>query len=183
MINLDTFRPQFNKVLEHLKQALGSLRTGRANAAILDSVQVEAYGQRMPLKGVASVSVADARTLLVEPWDKNFVKEVEKAITEAKLGLNPINEGQMIRLPLPVLTEETRKDLVKILNQKLEQERIALRQLRDSVREKIMAAEKNKEIGEDQRFRLQQKLDEMAKDYNERIKAAGQEKEKEIMTV
>ncbi|MEK9183070.1 MAG: ribosome recycling factor [Patescibacteria group bacterium] len=183
MLNLDTFRPQFTKILDHLKNELGSLRTGRANAAVLDSVQVQAYGQSMLLKSIASISVPDARTIAVEPWDKGLLKDVEKAIVEAKLGINPVNEGQLIRLPMPSLTEESRRDLIKILNQKLEQGRITARQLRDTVREKIVQEEKEKLIGEDQRFRLQQKLDEMVKEINDKIKVMGEEKEKEIMTV
>lgn len=183
MLNLETFRPQFTKILDHLKNELGSLRTGRANAAILDSVQVQVYGQSMPLKGIASISVPDARTIAVEPWDKSILKDVEKAIVEARLGVNPVNEGQLIRLPMPSLTEESRKDLIKVLNQKLENARITTRQQRDAVREKIVQEEKEKLIGEDQRFRLQQKLDEMVKEMNDKIKAMGEEKEKEIMTV
>lgn len=183
MINLETFRPQFTKILDHLKNELGSLRTGRANAAILDSVQVQVYGQSMPLKGIASISVPDARTIAVEPWDKSILKDVEKAILDAKIGVNPVNDGQSIRLPMPSLTEESRKDLIKVLNQKLEQSRITTRQQRDTVRDKIVQEEKEKLIGEDQRFRLQQKLDEMVKEVNDKIKAMGEEKEKEIMTV
>lgn len=183
MINLDSHRQDFNKLLDHLKTELLALRTGRANAAILDIVQVEAYGQRMPLKGVASISIPDPRTIVIEPWDKTILKEVEKAIIEAKIGLNPINEGRLIRLPLPSLTEESRQEIIKILNQKLEQTRIAIRQLRDGIREKIIQEEKQKLMGEDQRFKLQQKLDEITKEYNDKIKAMGGEKEKEIMTV
>lgn len=183
MINLDSHRQDFNKLLDHLKTEISALRTGRANTAILDIVQVEAYGQRMPLKGVASISLPDPRTIVIEPWDKTILKEVEKAIIEAKIGLNPINEGKLIRLPLPSLTEESRQEIIKILNQKLEQTRIAIRQLRDSIREKIFQEEKQKLMGEDQRFKLQQKLDEITKEYNDKIKARGEEKEKEIMTI
>ena len=183
MLNLETFRPQFTKILDHLKTELGSLRTGRANAAILDTVQVQAYGQSMLLKSVSSISVPDARTIAVEPWDKGILKDVEKAILDAKLGVNPVNDGQSIRLPMPSLTEESRKDLIKVLNQKMEQARITTRQQRDAVRDKIVQEEKEKLIGEDQRFRLQQKLDEMVKEVNDKIKAMGEEKEKEILTV
>lgn len=183
MINLETFRPQFTKILDHLKVELGSLRTGRANAAILDTVQVRAYGQSMLLKSVSSITVPDARTIAVEPWDKSILKDVEKAILDAKIGVNPVNDGQSIRLPMPSLTEESRKDLIKVLNQKMEHARITTRQQRDAVRDKIVQEEKEKLIGEDQRFRLQQKLDEMVKEVNDKIKAMGEEKEKEIMTV
>lgn len=183
MLNLETFSPQFTKILDHLKVELGSLRTGRANAAILDTVQVQAYGQSMLLKSVSSISVPDARTITVEPWDKSILKDVEKAILDAKIGVNPVNDGQSIRLPMPSLTEESRKDLIKVLNQKMEHARITTRQQRDVVRDKIVQEEKEKLIGEDQRFRLQQKLDEMVKEVNDKIKAMGEEKEKEIMTV
>ncbi len=183
MLNLEIFRPQFTKILDHLKVELGSLRTGRANAAILDTVQVQAYGQSMLLKSVSSISVPDARTIAVEPWDKSILKDVEKAILDAKIGVNPVNDGQSIRLPMPSLTEESRKDLIKVLNQKMEHARITTRQQRDAVRDKIVQEEKEKLIGEDQRFRLQQKLDEMVKEVNDKIKAMGEEKEKEIMTV
>lgn len=183
MFNFDSFLPDFNKVIDRVKSELTALRTGRANAAILDAVQVEAYGQRMPLKGVASISLPDARTLVVEPWDKGLLKEVEKAIIDAQIGLQPINEGKFIRLTMPMMTEESRKELLKILGQKLEQGRISLRQLRDSLRDKIFQEEKAKLIGEDQRFKLQEKLDEKVKEHNEKLKKMGEEKEKEIMTI
>lgn len=183
MLNLDVFLSEFNKILEHLKIELNALRTGRANVAILDAVMVEAYGGQMSLKSVASVGVPDSKTILIEPWDKNILKDIEKGIVQAKIGLNPVNEGNFIRLVMPMMTEETRKELIKILGQKLEQRRVSVRQLRDKIREQIIKEEKEKLIGEDQRFKLQQKLDEIVREYNEKIKALGEEKEREIMTV
>lgn len=183
MLNLDSFSPDFNKILDRMKAELKSLRTGRANASILDAVIVEVYGQRLPLKGLASISVPDSKTLVVDPWDKNILRDVEKAIIEAKIGLQPINEGKFIRLPMPLMTEETRQELIKILGQKLEQARISIRQLRDKIRDQIFKEEKEKLLSEDQRFKLQQKLDEAVKDYNDKIKAAGEEKEREIMVI
>ncbi len=183
MISLDTYKPGLSKITEHLKEELSHLRTGRANAAILDGVQIEAYGGMMPLKGVASISAADAKTITVEPWDKSLLKDVERAIQMAGLGINPVNDGKIIRLTMPPMTEEFRRDMVKVIGQKLEQERVVLRQLRDQIRDDIFAAEKNKEISEDQRFQIQEKLEKITKDLNENLKIIAEEKEKEVMTI
>lgn len=183
MINIESFNTDFYKIIEHLKGELGQLRTGRANASILDIVMVDVYGSRMNLKGVASITVPDPKTLTIEPWDKSIMKDVEKAITEANLGLNPVNDGKVIRLVMPSMTEENRKTLLKVAGQKAEASRISLRQLRDSIRDKIAAEEKAKTLSEDQRFILQEKLDKIVKEQNDKIKAMSEEKEKEIMTI
>lgn len=183
MVNLDTFTSDFTKIMERFKSDLDQLRTGRANASILDMVMVEAYGSRTPLKGLASVAVPDSRTLTVEPWDKSILKDVEKAIVDANIGLNPINDGRLIRLVMPSMTEESRKDLIKVVGQKAEHMRISLRQLRDSIRDKIVAEEKAKTLNEDQRFQMQEKLDKTVKDHNDKIKLMAEAKEKDIMTI
>ncbi len=182
-INLEASQADFDKVLERLKSELGGLRTGRANAAVLEPVVVEAYGSRLPLKSVASITVPDAKTLAVEPWDKNLFKEVEKGIIEANLGLNPINDGRVLRLSIPAMTEENRRALIKILGAKLEERRVELRLLRDSLREKIFAAEKEKLMGEDERYRLLERLDELTRQSTDKIKRLGEGKEQEIMTI
>lgn len=183
MVNLETFTADFTKIMERFKGDLDQLRTGRANASILDMVMVEAYGSRTALKGLASVAVPDARTLTVEPWDKSILKEVEKAIVEANIGLNPINDGRLIRLVMPAMTEESRKNLLKVMGQKAESARISVRQLRDNIRDKVVAEEKAKTLNEDQRFQMQEKLDKTVKDYNDKIKLMAEAKEKEIMTI
>lgn len=183
MFNFDAYSSEFKKIEERLKTDLDHLRTGRANASILDLVQVEAYGAMTPLKGMASITIPDSKTIAIEPWDKSILKEIEKAIVAANLGLQPVNDGKAVRLVMPPMTEEFRKELIKVVNQKMEQARIALRQLRDQIREKIFAEEKAKTMGEDERFRLQEKLDKQAKDFNDKIKLMGEEKEKEIMTI
>lgn len=159
------------------------MRTGRANAAILDGVMVEAYGSHLPLKGAASITVPDPKTIMAEPWDKNLLKEVEKAILTANLGISPVNDGKAVRLNMPPMTEEFRKELLKVVNQELERARISLRQLRDRIRDKIFGEEKAKLIGEDQRFALQEKLEKMVKEQNDFLKNLAGEKEKEIMTI
>lgn len=180
---LENHLADFNKALDHFKADIATLKTGRANAAILDGVLVEAYGAKTPLNQIASISAPEARSIVVQPWDKNVLKEVEKAIQESGLGLNPVNEGDKIRIVIPQMTEESRKEIAKILRQKIEQARIALRTIRDDVKEEIAAAEKNKEFGEDEKFRQMEDLDKKISAFNEQIKKIGESKEKEIMTV
>ncbi len=180
---IDQYKEELGGVIDYLKKEISSIRTGRANPQILDNVQVDAYGTKTPLNQVASISVPEARTIVVEPWDKNIIKDAEKAIREANIGVNPVNEGNIVRLTVPQLTEESRKELIKMLNEKLEQARIKLRSLRDRIKEGIQKAEKNNEITEDDRFKLLKELDETISDYNKKIEAIGEEKEKEIMTV
>lgn len=183
MINLDSYKPEFDKAIEHLKNEIAALRTGRATPALVEDILVEAYGVKTPLKGLASVSVSDPKTLLIEPWDKGVLKEIEKSIQLANIGINPVNEGVRLRLSIPPLTEESRMELIKILQQKLEQSRISLRSIRDKVRGEIVEAERQKQITEDDRYRSQEKLDELIEEYNFRIKEIGEQKEKEIMTI
>jgi len=173
---------EFNKAIEHYKHEIGTLKTGRVTPMILDNIRVEAYGVKNPLNQLGSVTV-DGRSLLIQPWDKSLIKEVEKAIVESELGLSPANEGERIRINIPPLTEETRKEIVKILHQKAEHAKVAIRQIRDKVREEIVEAEKNKEFGEDEKFRLLEEVDKKVGGFNDQIKAVTDDKEEEIMTV
>lgn len=182
-MNIENYKTDFDKTIEHLKGELGALRTSRATPALVEHIPVEVYGAHQPVKALASLSVPDPRTLLIEPWDKSIIKEMEKAISMAGTGLNPVNEGNFLRIVLPQMTEEGRKQLVKLLSVKIEEARVAVRGIREKARAVIQTAEKNKAIGEDERYRLQEKLDKMVGEYNEAIKKLGEEKEKEIMTV
>lgn len=183
MINIQESKSEFQKVIEHLKKELSQFRTGRATPALIEDIKVEAYGSVMDMKAVGSIQVTDPKTLAVEPWDKNLLKDIEKAILAADIGINPVNDGKVIRLPMPKLTEETRKDLIKVMGKKLEEARVGVRRVRDEVKEKILAEEKAKKIAEDERYRAQDALDKMASEFNETVKKMGEEKEKEIMTV
>ncbi len=174
---------EFQKAVEFFKKDISSLRTGRANTAILEGVQVEAYGAKTPLVGLANVVAADARSLIVSPWDKNVVKDVEKAIIEAGLGVGVVNEGDKIRLTIPAMTEENRQDLVKRLNEKTEQAKVSVRQNREVIKTAIEKAEKGKAISEDDRFRFMEELEEEVKKVNEELKAIRDKKEKEVMTI
>jgi len=172
----------FAKAIDHYQQEIGRLKTGRVTPMLLDSIRVEAYGIKNPLNQLGSVTI-DGRSLLIQPWDKNVIKDIEKAIVESDLGLSPANEGERIRVSIPPLTEETRKEIVKLLHQKAEQAKVAIRQIRDQVREEIMEAEKNKEFGEDEKFSLLEEVDKKVGGFNDQIKNITEEKEEEIMTV
>ena len=182
-MNINDHKPEFNKAIEFLKQDITGLRTGRASTAMVEDIHVEAYGTRQPLKAVASISIADPKTLNVDPWDKSLLSAVEKGIRDSGLGINPVNDGRLIRLVLPELTVERRAELTKILHQKLENARISIRQIREDVRSLINEGEKDGSVTEDEKFRLQEELDKLVKDYNEEIKQIGEKKELEINSV
>jgi ribosome recycling factor len=180
---LSNYQPQFQQVLDFLKSDISSLRTGRANPTILDGVMVEAYETRQALSGLASITVPDARSIVVDPWDKSILKNIEKGIIEADLGMAPAIQGQQIRLTVPLMTEENRKQLVKALGEKLEHARKSIRNVRDEAKTAIAKAEKDGEIAEDAKYKLLEQLDRNAAGFNEKIKTVGDEKEKDIMTI
>lgn len=182
-MRISDHKEEFDKAIEHLQHELSNLRTGRANPSMVDSVMVEAYGSDMPLKSVATTSTPDPRTIQIEPWDKSLLKAVEKGIVAAGLGFSPVVDSAVVRIALPKLTEENRRELVKIMGKKLEEGKVAIRAVREKVRNAILEAEKEKEISEDDRFRLQEELEKTTKGYVDRIDSIGEEKEKEIMTV
>jgi ribosome recycling factor len=171
------------KTIDFFKKDIASLRTGRANPSILDGVLVEAYGTKTLIAGLASINVPEARSIVITPWDKSIIKDIERAVVEADLGLNPVNEGEKIRLVVPLLSEENRKELVKKLSEKLETSRIALRQTRDDIKELIEAAFKNKAMSEDDKFRFFKELDEEIARKNDELKKIKDKKEEEIMTI
>ena len=156
------------------------VRTGRATPTLLDHVRVESYGTQMAINQVAALSSEDARTLRIVPWDANLSKEIEKAITNANLGVSVSVDGSGLRVSFPKLTGERRKELLKIVNEKLEQARIALRGERDRVWKDIEKREKAKEFGEDEKFRYKEEMEKIVKEGNESLDAIAERKEKEI---
>ena len=174
---------EFQAAIEHLQNELSSLRTGRASPQLVENIRVEAYGDNMDLKGVASISVQDAKTIVIEPWDKSLLQAVEKAIRDADIGVSPAVDGQIVRINLPTMTEETRKKLVKIMKEKSEECRIALRGVRESCRDEVLRQEKEKEIAEDVKFKLLEELDRTTKEFTELVESICDKKEAEIMTV
>ena len=183
MTFVQTHKEEFGVALEHLKHEIATLRTGRATPVLVEDIAIEAYGGHQPLKALASILVSDPKTITVEPWDKSLMGAVEAGIRKGDLGFNPVNDGRVIRIPLPTLTAERRAELIKVLHQKLEVARIAIRQLREEVKSQIDSAEKAKEIGEDEKFRQYEELEKLVKETNERLKIIGEDKEKEIQTI
>ncbi len=180
---LEEKKGDFGKAVEFFKKDIASLRTGRANTAMLEGITVEAYGTKNPLVSIGSISVADAKSIVITPWDKSTLKDVEKAVLEADLGLGIVNDGDKLRLTVPAMTEENRKDLVKRLNEKNEQAKVSARQVREAVKKAIEEAEENGEISEDDRGRFMKEMDEEVKKINEELKAVRDRKEEEIMTI
>lgn len=173
----------FAKVIEFFKKEIATIRTGRANPAVLDSVVVDAYGIKNKVQAMANVAVMDSKTIGVTPWDKSVLKAIEKAISDANLGLSIQNEGDKILLILPRMTEENRKDYVRTLNEKHEKSRVALRQVREDVKTAVEEAEEAKEISEDEKFLFMKELEAEVTKYNEELKALCDKKETDIMTV
>src|SRR5690349_14735944 len=167
--------------LESLKHDLAGLRTGRASTALLDPVQVEVYGANMPISQVATVSVPEPRLISVQVWDRSNVTPVEKAIRNAGLGINPIVDGQVIRLPIPDLTEERRKELAKLVGQYAEKAKVAVRNVRRDGMDHLKADEKKHDISEDERKRLEHDVQKLTDDTIKEIDVAAEAKEKEIL--
>jgi ribosome recycling factor len=167
--------------VEALKHDLAGLRTGRASVALLDPVQVEVYGTNMPLNQVATVAVPEPRLLSVQVWDRSNVQPVEKAIRSAGLGLNPVTDGQLIRLPIPELTEERRKELAKLVGQYAEKARVAVRNVRRDGMDHLKQDERKHDISEDEKKRLEHEVQKLTDDTIKEIDEAAHSKEKEIL--
>jgi ribosome recycling factor len=172
---------RMNGAIDSLKHDLSGLRTGRANTALLEPVQVEVYGSLMPLNQVATISAPEPRMLSVQVWDKTNLVPVEKGIAHANLGLNPMIDGQTIRLPLPDLTEERRKELAKLTHKYAENAKIAIRNVRRDGMEALKEDEKKKEISEDDRKRKEDEVQKLTDKYVGDVDQAAAQKEKEIM--
>ena len=180
-ISTSDLNRRMHGALEALRHDLGGLRTGRASTALLDPVHVEVYGTNMPLNQVATVSTPEARLLSVQVWDKSNVQPVEKAIRNAGLGINPIVDGQLIRLPIPELTEERRKELAKLVGQYAEKARIAVRNVRRDGMDHLKQDERKHEISEDERKRLEHEVQKLTDDTIKEIDDLAHGKEKEIL--
>jgi ribosome recycling factor len=174
---------RMTKSLDSLKQELTKLRTGRANASLLDHVTVSYYGSEMPLNQVASVGVADARTLLVTPWEKNMVGPIDKAIRASDLGLNPVSAGMTIRVPLPPLTEERRRDLVKVLRSEGEGAKVAIRNIRRDANSQLKARLKDKKITEDAERQAQDDIQKLTDRHIQDVDRILAAKEAELMEI
>jgi len=180
-MSTDDLKRRMHGAVEAFRHDLGGLRTGRASTALLDPINVEVYGASMPLNQVATVSVPEPRLLTVQVWDRSNVGPVEKAIRSAGLGLNPVTDGQLVRLPIPELTEERRKELAKLVGQYAEKARIAVRNVRRDGMEALKTDEKKHEISEDEHKRLGVEVQKLTDETIKEIDAAAAAKEKEIL--
>ncbi|MEK7580544.1 MAG: ribosome recycling factor [Patescibacteria group bacterium] len=183
MFELSSKESEFLKVIEKLKSNIQSIRTNRSSANLVSGIMVNVYETRTPLEQLASISAPDPRTLVIQPWDKSILKDIESALVSANLGTMPTVKEDTIFINLPPLNEEMRKKLVKILNEKLEEAKVVLRNIRDEIRAEIIKEEKNKAITEDDKYSLLESLDEKVFKYKEEISLIGERKEKEIMTI
>ena len=180
---IERYRERMDRAVVALKEEFASLRTGRANASLLDQIVVEAYGSRMPISQVGAISVPEPRSITVSVWDKALVIGVEKAIRNAGLGLNPVNEGQNLRIPIPPLTEERRRDLAKLAGKYAEQQRVAVRNVRRDAMDDLKRAEKDAVISQDEQKRLEADVQKLTDEAVRRVDEALKTKEQEIMQV
>jgi ribosome recycling factor len=181
---LEEVRTKLNGATEHFKQELGKIRTGRAHPGMLDGIVVEVYGQTMPLKALASIVTPEAQLLQITPFDPNNLQAISDAISnDQSLGLNPADDGRVVRIQIPPLTEETRQQMVKILHQKLEESMIAARNARHEALRQAEQAEKDKQIGKDERFHLEKQIDELMASQKTTAEGLTRTKEQEILTI
>jgi len=175
-------RRKMDKVLEVMARDLSRVRTGRASVALLEGIKVDCYGTSMPLPQVASLAAPEARLLTVQPWDPTVLGDIEKAIFKSDLGLNPVNDGKIIRLPIPTLTTERRKELVKMVKKMEEEAKVALRNLRREANEDFKEMKKEKLLSEDDAHRGQEEVQKVTDEYIKKTEVQAAEKEKEIMS-
>ncbi len=180
---LEKAKENFKEIIDFFKDDLKTVRTGRANVRLVDNLEIEYFGAKTPLQQAASVTTSDARTIIISPWSKDSLVDIEKAIRESDLNINPTNDGNVIRLSFPALTEERRIDLVKIVGKKTEDARIKVRKVREEAWDKIQKMEKDGEIAEDEKFIQKERLQSIVDEQNKLIEKISKEKEVEVMQV
>ena len=174
---------RMQKAVEVLKLDISSIRTGRASSALVERITVDYYGAPTPINQVASFSVPEARLLVIQPWDRKLLIDIEKAIQKSDLGINPNNDGQVIRLAIPPLNEERRREMVKVLHKKLDEHKVAIRNIRRDVHDKLRDREKKKEISEDELKRSEDRLKKLTDRFTDEMEKVGKTKELEILEV
>ena len=182
-VDFTEFSRKMDRTLEHLGEDFDAVRAGRANAKVLDRISVEYYGSETPLNGVATISSPDARTLVITPWDTKLLKEIQKAIQMSDLGINPQNDGRVIRLIFPQLTEERRKDLSKQVKKYAEDAKVAMRNIRRDGMDYVKKLKKNNEITEDDQKKAEKDLQDMLDKYIKKVDAALAAKDKDLMSI
>jgi ribosome recycling factor len=174
---------RMSKAVEALQRELQAIRTGRATPALVERLLVDYYGTPTPLQQIAAIHATDARTLTIQPWDRKALGDIEKAIQKSDLGINPTNDGQVVRLAMPPLTEERRKDLVKVVHKKVDEGKVAVRNCRRDAHDRLREQEKNKEISSDELKRGTDRLQKLTDRFTEEMEKVGHAKEAEILAV
>ena len=182
-VDFKEFERRMNKAVDHLQDEFGAVRAGRANAKVLDRITVEYYGSETPLNGVATISSPDARTLVISPWDTKLLKDIAKAIQTSDLGINPQNDGRVIRLTFPQLTEERRKELAKQVRKYAEDAKVAMRNIRRDGMDYVKKLKKNAEITEDDQKKAEKDLQDLLDKFTKKADEALAAKEKELMAI
>ena len=182
-VDFKEYARRMDKALEHLQDEFGAVRAGRANAKVLDRITVQYYGSETPLNGVATISSPDARTLVISPWDTKLLKDIAKAIQASDLGINPQNDGRVIRLTFPQLTEERRRDLAKQVKKYAEDAKVAMRNIRRDGMDYVKKLKKNSEITEDEQKKAEKDLQDLLDKMIKKVDAALAAKEKELMAI
>ena len=183
MPSLDKARQRMESALEALRREFASVRTGKASPALLDSVRVEAYGSKVPLNQVGTVAAPEPRLLTITPWDKGLLKEIDRGLRESDLGLNPSNDGSIIRIPIPALTEERRREFVKHLHKMAEEARVAVRQARKDANDEVKASQKKEGLSEDDVRREQDRVQKLTDQFIGKVEEILKHKEAEVMEV
>lgn len=180
---IEQLKDDYESTIKDLRRSLAKVRTGRASLGMLDGITVDYYGQTTPLTQVATLKVADPRMITISPWEKTMIPEIEKAIAASDLGLNPSNDGNIIRVPVPALSGERRKDLVKVVRREAEDHKISLRNVRREANDELKSLEKDSEITEDQMHRAFSKVDQLTDQFTDKIDGIVETKENEILEV
>lgn len=181
--NLDDLQLRFEEIIEQFQGELKKMKTGRANAELVEDIKVDYFGTKTPISHMATINILDARTIEISPWNKDQLKEIKKAVSQADLGLNPSDDGNLIRITIPLMTEERRLEMVKQLNKKTEEMRIRMRRNREEFWNKIQKDEKEGNISEDDKFRAKDDLQKLIEEYNKKIDEIEERKEQELLQV
>ncbi len=174
---------KMQKAVNALTQELSTIRTGRATPALVEHIKVDYHGVPTPLNQIASISIPEAKMILIQPWDRSSMRDIEKAILKSDLGLNPTNDGNFVRIIIPTLTEERRKELIKAVHKRVEETKVALRNIRRDSIDSLRKAEKSKEISQDQCTRAIEQLQKLIDSFTEKVNVIGQDKETEVMEI
>lgn len=179
---LNQKKPELEKVLGFYKTDVASIRSGRANFSLVENITVEAYGQKMHVNELGTITIPDPKSIVIEPWDKNIAETITSFIFKSGIGLNPVFDGRVIRLNIPPLTEERRKEFIKLLKQKTEDARVKIRRIREDLWHKIQTMERAREISEDEKFTAKNDLQKIVDEYNKKIEELEKKKESELMS-